>query len=285
MRTVPRTVAALVGLLVLGLLALAPVALAAPAGGAAYLRLAHLSPDTPSVDVYVGSVGDPAASFVLPGVGYGTVSPYRPLVAGSYVISMRTAGAPAESPPVISTTLEAAANAAYTVAGVGMSAELGLSVLDDNLDMPAQGRASVRVINASISTPLVDCGRAGKAPWARDVRFGTSTGYADVPLGTWDLEVTAAGRSAAELPVVIDSNSVYTVLLVDRAGAVETVLYRDSAGTGTVPTGGVETGFGGAAPNAPAVTVALVAALACGGGLFATAVARARRPDAAPRAR
>lgn len=279
MRTAPRMLAALIALL--GLLVLTPVALAAPAGAAAYLRLAHLSPDTPSVDVYVGSVGNPDESFVLPGVGYGAVSPYRALATGPYVISMRAAGAPADSPPVISTTVDARANAAYTVAGVGMSAELGLSVLDDRLDMPAAGRASVRVINAATSAPLVDCGPAGGEPWARDVRFGTSTGYADVPLGTWDLEVTSAGRAAAKLPVLIDSNSVYTVLLVDRAGAVETVLYRDSAGSGTVPTGGVETGFGGAAAIAPAVLVALVAATVCGGGLFVVALARTRRTSRA----
>ena len=66
--------------------------------GDSYLRLAHLSPDTPKVDVYVASVADPARSFVVPGVGYGAVSPYQPLPAGSYVISMRGAGAPADSP-------------------------------------------------------------------------------------------------------------------------------------------------------------------------------------------
>ena len=41
--------------------------------GDSYLRLAHLSPDTPNVDVYVASVSDPAKSFVVPGVGYGAV--------------------------------------------------------------------------------------------------------------------------------------------------------------------------------------------------------------------
>ena len=44
------------------------VAVAAPAMAAdeAYLRLAHLSPDTPKVDVYVASVADPGNSIVVP---------------------------------------------------------------------------------------------------------------------------------------------------------------------------------------------------------------------------
>jgi hypothetical protein len=51
-------------------LAAPAVALAAPADAPpAYLRLAHLSPDTPKVDVYVDSAADPSQSFVVPGVG------------------------------------------------------------------------------------------------------------------------------------------------------------------------------------------------------------------------
>jgi len=68
---------------------------ATPAEGPAYVRLAHLSPDTPSVDVYVDSAADPSRSFVVPGVGYGVVSQYQPLPPDTYVISMRLAGAPA----------------------------------------------------------------------------------------------------------------------------------------------------------------------------------------------
>lgn len=270
----------LAALLTLAALVLSASPAGAAPGGAAYLRLAHLSPDTPAVDVYVASVGDPAQSFVLPGVGYGAVSPYRPVSPGPYVVSMRAAGAAESSPPVVSTTVDAAAGGAYTVAGTGLSAELGLAVLDDRLDMPAAGRASVRVINAAVSAPVVDCGQAGQEPWARDVAFGTSTGYADVPLGTWNLEVTAGGRTAATLPVTLDTNSVYSVLLVDRDGAVAAQLYRDSSGTAEVPLGGVETGLGGAAGGAPPLVAGLVAALTVLGALAASAVragSRARR--------
>ena len=89
-------------LLALAGLGVPAVALAAtPASGPAYLRLAHLSPDTPTVDVYVDSAADPSRSFVVPGVGYGVVSQYQPLAPDSYVISMRAAGAAASSPAVI----------------------------------------------------------------------------------------------------------------------------------------------------------------------------------------
>ncbi|MEP7023248.1 MAG: hypothetical protein ABJB47_05430, partial [Actinomycetota bacterium] len=42
-----------------------------------WLRLAHLSPNTPAVDVYLYSVGNPRAKIVLKHVTYGTVSGYQ----------------------------------------------------------------------------------------------------------------------------------------------------------------------------------------------------------------
>ena len=212
----------------------------------AYLRLAHLSPDTPTVDVYVDSAADPSRSFVVPGVGYGVVSQYQPLAPDSYVISMRPAGAPASSPPVISATVDARSGAAYTVAGTGKSADLGLDVLTDKLDIPPAGKASVRVINAALSVPSADVGPVNGPVWAQDVAFGTGTAYVDCPLGRWDLAVSSPETSAT-VPLTLQENSTYTVLLIDKGNGLEPQVTRDSAGAGTVPSGAIETGLGGAA--------------------------------------
>jgi hypothetical protein len=269
-RTMPKLGAAL--LLAAGLLALVAGPAAAAPTEDAYVRLAHLSPDTPQVDVYVDAVAAPEESLVVPGVGYGAVSPYRLLPAGSYVVSMRPAGAPASSPPVISLTVDARPGGAYTIAGVGRSAELGLSVLEDRLAVPAPERASVRVINASLTEPVVDCGREGAEPWARDVRFGTATGYAEVPLGTWNLAVTAEGRSAGTLPVDLAANAVYTVVLVDSGSGVDATLHTDSTGAGSVPVGAVDTGT--ASGLSGPETAAGLGALAVAVAALAVAVAR-----------
>src|SRR5215467_5230475 len=118
------------------------LAVAAPASAQAapvgYVRLAHLSPDTPDVDVYLSKQGD--ASFtpqVFKGVGYGVVSQYLPVPTGTYAVAMRLKGADPSTPPVISTTVTVAADAAYTVAGVGKHADLGLTVFTDDLSTPA----------------------------------------------------------------------------------------------------------------------------------------------------
>lgn len=106
----------------LALLALGLCAGAAPAtasAGPGWLRLAHLSPNTPPVDVYLYSFHNPKALVVVHDVAYGTISGYQKITAGEYTVAMRKAGAPASSSPVISTTVNIEPGSAYTVAGMG----------------------------------------------------------------------------------------------------------------------------------------------------------------------
>jgi hypothetical protein len=270
-----RTLAGALLFALVGVSAAIPAAASAPAAGPpAYLRLAHLSPDTPTVDVYVDSVADPSRSFVVPGVGYGAVSDYKPLPPDNYVISMRPAGAAASTPPVISASVDARAGSAYTVAGTGRSAQLGLSVLNDKLDIPPAGKASVRVINAALSTPTADVGPVNGPVWAQGVKFGTETGYVDCPLGNWDLKVTA-GDTTKNVPLKLEENSSYTVLLIDKGNGLQPQVKRDSTGAGTVPTGGVDTGMGGTAGRDPVLVAGGVLVLVVIGA-GASAV-RARR--------
>lgn len=106
--------------------------------------------------------------------------------------------------------------------------------------------------------------------------FGTDTPYTAVPLGTWNLQVSSAGKAAVTLPCKLEANSAYTVLLVDRDGGLEAEVIRDSAGTGVVPVGGVQTGFGGLTPD-PVVLVGGGAVAALAGGLLAGRIASRAR--------
>src|ERR1700727_2658214 len=62
---------------------------ASAATGTGWIRLAHLSPNTPAVDVYLYSFDDSTAMIVLHHVAYGTVSPYESVQAGDYSVAMR----------------------------------------------------------------------------------------------------------------------------------------------------------------------------------------------------
>lgn len=238
-------------MVVLGLLlfALAPVVPAHAATGT-YLRLAHLSPDTPNVDVTVTSFGGPDVKVELDGVGYGDVSNYQRIEPGSYTVSMRPAGADPSSPPVISATLDASDGKAYTVAGLGRTASLSLRVLDDDISLPASGQARMRVINAAPSAGDLQLQRAG-APVVEKATFGTATSYVVVPGGQTTLRVVPATAAPTDLPLKIEPGGVYSVLVLEKTGGLSAVVRVDAMGAQVAPAGGVDTGLGGSQGETP----------------------------------
>ena len=156
----------------------ASAASAAPAdSGVGWIRLAHLSPNTPAVDVYLYSFGDPSAMTVLKHVGYGAVSPYMKVAAGEYTVAMRGAGAAPGSAPVLSTSIQVKPGGAYTVAGLGPASGLRLQVLTDRLTTPP-GQSLVRVIQASLKEHQVTVTANGKV-LAHDLTFSMVSSYAE----------------------------------------------------------------------------------------------------------
>ena len=81
-------------------------AAASAAAGTGWIRLAHLSPNTPAVDVYLYSFGDSSAQVVLHHVAYGTCPRTSRCPTGDYTVAMRAAGAVATSAPVLSASVD-----------------------------------------------------------------------------------------------------------------------------------------------------------------------------------
>jgi hypothetical protein len=219
---------------------------AVAAGEVGYVRLAHLSPDTPDVDVYLTAVGGGAPK-VFPGVGYGTVSSYLSVPTGTYAVAMRPSGAPASDPPVLTTDVTVAAGKAYLVAGVGNHANLGLKVITDDLSPPPSGKAKVRVLQASVRAPVLDLAVEGGPTIASGVAFATTTDYLAVDPGRWTLRVQGTnGGPSDTLSVRLASGGVYSVLVLDaKTGGLTAQVRLDAAGPGAMPNGGVATGGGG----------------------------------------
>jgi hypothetical protein len=238
------------GMAAAALAALAAVALtAAPAsaGGSGYVRLAHLSPDSPAVDVYLRSQSGAVPEKTFPGVAYGAVSDYLRLPTGVYAVAMRKAGAAKTAAPVLTTQVTVANGAAYTVAGVGRYADLGLRVLRDDLTLPTGGDAKVRIVQASVRAPVLDVGVDAGATIANDVAFATTTDYRQVKPGKWVLKVQpSSGGAASRLACTLTGGSVYSVLILDtKDGGLRARLVMDAGRSGVIPTGGVATGGGG----------------------------------------
>jgi hypothetical protein len=248
--TMPPTLTRLIRATAACGLAAALLAFAAPAASASagngWLRLAHLSPNTPAVDVYLYSFGNPSARIVLKHVAYGTVSPYEHVPSGEYTVAMRGAGAAPSSKPVLSTTVDVATGNAYTVAGMGPFSGLRLQIVQDKLVTPP-GKALVRVIQASLNQQQVTVTAAGQV-LARKLGFSKLTSYRSVAPGTWT--VHAAGESeSTDASLTLAAGSIYTVVILDDPGHLAIDSLEDAAGSQVAPSGAPATGLGGTAPR------------------------------------
>src|SRR5579859_128972 len=254
----------------LALLAVAaPTAMASPATRASavgWIRLAHLSPNAPAVDVYLYSEGDTSAMIVLHHVSYGTVSPYETVHPGGYTVAMRAAGAAATSAPVLSTTVHILAGHAYTVAGMGPAKGLRLQVLEDTLTTPS-GQGLVRVIQASLKDQRVTV-TAGSKTLARNLSFGSFTSYVPLAPGTVNLHA-AGGSMSASSSLTVAADTTHTIVVLDDPGHLSLDILTDAAGSNALPAGGVKTGFGGMAARPGSSALPWVAAMASGALLAA----------------
>jgi hypothetical protein len=248
---------------------------ASQAASPGWIRLAHFSPNTPAVDVYLYSFDGHHAMIVLHHVSYGTVSPYETLAAGEYTVAMRAAGASSSSPPVLSTSVHVASGGAYTVAGMGPAKGLRLQILTTRLTTPP-GKSLVRVIQASLRHSKITV-KAGRTVLARDLEFAHVTSYVTTPPGTWHVHVVGMGASGAR-NVGLAAGTIHTLVVLDATGGgLRIADLEDAAGSGVLPRGGAATGLGGTAPAPSPSPVRWLSVAACGALLAGAGAYRTRR--------
>lgn len=251
----------------------------------ALIRAAHFSPDTPGVDVYLTGFAGGQTRLWVPDAEYGGVSPYQRVPAGLYVVSMRAHGASPSSAPVISWNLNVKAGQVYTTAAVGTNSKLRSIVLHDDLALPPAGQGRIRLVQAASRAPQAQVTAVDGPTVAKAAAFATTTGYTDVPAGTWSLQAKSVTTPSVstDARVSVPAGTVTSVLLLDApSGGITIRTVLDAAAAGTVPVGSVPAGGGGMAPNrAPAhqLELSLLGLLAAAGGA-GLVFARRRSPTA-----
>jgi hypothetical protein len=198
------------------------------------VRVVHLSPDAPPVDVVVD---DDFAAPVIEALAYPDASPVLelPVPAGDEAITVNVKVTPFDNPGVIvnnnglgdDVTLER--GELYTVLATGELADFQLLPLEDE-DRSVATDARVRIVHGSPNAGNVDiyvtapgADISAETPAFTDVPFRAVTDYVPLVPGAYDVTVTATGTTTAAIgPVAVSF----------VGGDVATVIARDAPGGG-----------------------------------------------------
>jgi hypothetical protein len=199
----------------------------------AMFRMANLSPDAPKMDVYV----DDERVGTLSDVPFKTVSPYVPLPAGSRNVKVYPANN--ASDPLLEADVDLDGGVSYTLGAVGRieDGSLAAKLYEDDNSPPAKGKAKLRMIHAVQDIVAVTAGvKGGEKNLFALPGFSNASDYAEVPAGTYALEVKVAGMDdvAFSIPdITLSAGEVYTAFAVGRAtdGSLDIVLADRGGGT------------------------------------------------------
>ena len=273
-------------------LVIAPFAVAAaPNAGAqagdAKIRVAHFSPDAPSIDVYVDGKKK------LTNVPYQAVSDYLALPAGNHTFDIRAAGSPATGAAVVTASQSLVASKNYTVAAIGALSAISGKVFEDDVTPPAAGKSKVRLIHAATDVPEVDVAVKGGQTIVSKLGLGQASAYSELAAGSYDLEIRGTGTTNVLLakPVTLQAGGVYTIAAVgggDKAPTLRGFVDLAPSATAAVTTVPAATTAAAAASTAletstlpPAAATTIAAATATTAKPSATTTAKANTTIAA----
>lgn len=180
----------------------------------AFVNVIHASPDAPAVDIWVD--GAKAVS----GLEFGKATGWVALPAGKHDVVVVPAGGTADQ-AVINVSVELVAKMGYEVVATGKLAEIKPQIYPVDFSTIASGSARVRVIHTSPDAPAVDVAVKGGDVLISNLAFPDASGYLDVPAGSYDLEVRAAGTTtvALDLPgVTLEAGKIYDVFAIGLIG-------------------------------------------------------------------
>jgi transforming growth factor-beta-induced protein len=166
------------------------------------IRVAHFSPDTPAVDVFVNG------EVAIEGLAFPNITGWIELPAGSYNIAVAPAGAGIDAAAIGPADFDLPAGAFITVAATGSleAGTLAPQVLIEDYNAIPEGQARISVFHAIEDAPAVDVlanGARAVISLGYPGTLGNNDGFfiLDVPAGTYDLQVVPTN---ANEPVVLD---------------------------------------------------------------------------------
>lgn len=157
----------------------------------AFIRVTHLSPDTPGVGIYVDGGADPINEAALE---FPTGTGYIEVPAGTYDFDVNVFGAGAEGAPISLPGANLPAGVKVTATAIGTldagddKALEPIVLIDDDSDIE-EGSFKIRVIHAAPGVPNVKIWEVSGEPAAliEDYAYGAFNVVTQLPGGTYNL--------------------------------------------------------------------------------------------------
>lgn len=228
------------------------------------VRVVHLSPDAPNVDVFVNDGASPAFADVP--FGQGTTA--ATLEAGTYDFAVSAAGSSAAEAVLRADGLTLAGGSSYTVVALDELASISALALEDDFSPTAPASIRLRAIHAAAGVGTVDVyaqrddGTFEQLVDALD--FGTAADAIEVDAGAQtlglDADLDGVVDLAFELPSLVAGTIANVYAAADADGSIFALAQlrdgntlRIDASTPEIPQGGIRVLH--LSPDAPNVDV------------------------------
>jgi hypothetical protein len=169
------------------------------------VKVIHASPDAPGVDLLVDNTVAGTNLTFPNNTGYLTVN------SGTRNIKVNVTGT---MTTVIEANVDFMQNKNYSVFAVNSVSNIEPLLVEDDLTVPAQGKAHVRFIHLSPDAPAVDITLTDGTIVFGNKSFKEFTAFTPLDAGTYDLQVRVAGTPtvALDLPgITLEAGKIYTV--------------------------------------------------------------------------
>jgi len=160
------------------------------------VRVAHLSPDTPAVEIFVN--GERAFEELI----FGDITGWVEIPAGTYEVAVAPRGAGPENAAIGPANLTFRAGSWTTIAAIGSlgAGTLQPAIFTESIGSLSANEASVTVFHGIEDAPAVDVITADGTPIISGLSFGEAE-QITVPADVYDLFVVPSGATS---PVVIN---------------------------------------------------------------------------------
>lgn len=186
----------------------------------ATLRLAHVSPDAPAVDVYLNDVR--AVSSLV----YGAATEAIALPPGEYTVALRVAGDDAAESPMTAARLTLGADEAWTLLAMDRLAALQMVLFAEDTSTPSAGKARLTAIHAHPDAPAVTIALPDGTAVFENLAFGQQSAGVELAPGAYDLGVADAATGEALLQLTrldLAAGRSYTAIVIPSAQGTQIV--------------------------------------------------------------